>query len=296
MLPTTIAEHCRDLSAPRGAFLREHRLLDSVTIARGAGLAGADRWVEGSACGRTREAWLRRLLELPHGIPAHAPVGRVFAPRDPAQFAAGVASWVRALPRRLPLPAAPAPGAPPPTVRAGDGKQLRRSHDHRAGHPARHRVSVWACAARLGLAQEAVADPCTAITARPRLLDHLDRAGGLVTRDARGCQRGGARPLIDHQADYVRALQATQEGTYEAAVDPFSQAEADPCAGMRHDHEAAVDTGHGRLQGRRGPVSDDPAMRAGLDPDRRWAGVRARGRIHAHRPVGEALSDVETRS
>lgn len=110
-----------------------------------------------------------------------------------------------------------------------------------------------------------------------------------------GCQRGVASQLIDHHADYVLALKANQEGTYEAAVDTFSQAEADHFAGMRHDHEEAVDKGHGRLEWRRCTVIDDPAMLAWLDPDRRWVGLRALGRVQAQRRVGNMLGEVETR-
>ncbi|MGH3182559.1 MAG: ISAs1 family transposase [Steroidobacteraceae bacterium] len=296
----TIAEHFGELEDPRCGYLVEHRLLDIVTIALCAVLAGADSWVEVAAFGRAREGWLRTFLELPAGIPAHDTFGRVFARLDPQGFARGFRSWVGALRERLGLPGPPEGEAAGEAalrrrLRAIDGKQLRRSHDRLAGHPALHVVSVWAAEARLVLAQQAVADKSNEITALPVLLRQLDLAGCLVTIDAMGCQRAVAAQLVEQGADYVLALKANQEGTYEAVADAFATAEADGYAGVRHDRTQARNKGHGRREWRRATVIDDPAMLAWLGAGRGWSGLRAVGRVEAQRRVGEHLGDVETR-
>lgn len=296
MQPTTIANHFGHLEDPRCAYLTEHGLLDLVTMALCAVLAGADSWVEVAAFGHMREAWLRSFLALPHGIPSHDTFGRVFACLDPAQFATGFASWVQAIQRRLPVPEAPAPEtAPPLRVRAVDGKQVRRSHDRLADHPALHLVSVWACEARLVLAQQAVADHSNEITALPLLLAQLDLAGCIVTADAMGCQREVAAQLHDQQADYVLALKANQEGTYEAVVETFVLAEAGHFAQVRHDQAETVEKGHGRLEWRRCTVIDDPAILTWLNADGRWVGLRAIGRVEAQRQLGTERGTIETR-
>lgn len=305
MGPTMIAEHFAHLDDPRRLYLTEHSLLDVVTLARCAILAGADTWVEVAAFGQQRESWLRTFLALPHGIPSHDTLGRVFACLDPAQFAQGFTAWVQAMQQRLRVPevpaSAPAPteaseAAPPLRVRAVDGKQVRRSHDRLADHPALHLVSVWACEARLVLAQQAVADHSNEIPALPLLLAQLDLAGCIVTVDAMGCQREVATQVCEHQADYVLALKANQEGTYEAVVDTFALAEADRFAGVRHDQAETVEKGHGRLEWRRSTVIDDPAILAWLNADGRWAGLQALGRVEAQRQLGtEEPGAVETR-
>jgi predicted transposase YbfD/YdcC len=283
---TTIAEHFADLDDPRRTYLVEHRLLDIVTLALCALLAGADTWVEVAAFGQQREGWLRTFLALPYGIPSHDTLGRVFAGLDPAPFASGFTAWVQAMQQRLPVPEVPASAPPPLRVRAVDGKQVRRSHDRLSGHPALHLVSVWASEARLVLAQEAVADHSNEIPALPLLLAQLDLAGCIVTVDAMGCQREVATQVCERQADYVLALKANQEGTYEAVVDTFTLAEADQFTGVRHDQAETVEKGHGRLEWRRCTVINDPAILAWLNADGRWTGLRAIGRVEAQRQVG----------
>ncbi|HYH63931.1 MAG TPA: ISAs1 family transposase, partial [Urbifossiella sp.] len=46
--------------------------------------------------GRSKEAFVRRLLDLPNGIPSHDTFNRVFARLDPDAFAAGFGRWMAA--------------------------------------------------------------------------------------------------------------------------------------------------------------------------------------------------------
>ncbi len=56
-------------------------------------IAGADPWEEVARFDLTRHDWLRTLLPLPNGVPSHGTSSRLFARRNPAQFAEGVADW-----------------------------------------------------------------------------------------------------------------------------------------------------------------------------------------------------------
>ena len=78
--------HVAELPAPRIERCKRHPLLDVVTIALCAVICGADTWVDVAEFGRSKEPWLRTLLDLPNGIPAHDTCGRVFAALDPAAF------------------------------------------------------------------------------------------------------------------------------------------------------------------------------------------------------------------
>ena len=87
------------------------------------------------AFGVRKEGWLRKMLELPNGIPSHDTFGRVFAMLDAEQFERCFTEWVLAVSEVL-----------QGDVVAIDGKTVRRSHDRYIGKDAIHMVSAWACA------------------------------------------------------------------------------------------------------------------------------------------------------
>jgi DDE_Tnp_1-associated len=132
----SILEYFGDLPDPRRPYLVSHRLLDIVTITLCGLLAGADTWVEIELFARTREAWLRRFLELPAGVPTHDTLGRVFAALDPHVFTQAFAQWAEAVRQTLPVPE-----SEPLKVRAIDGKQMRSTASQ--GGTALDVVRVW---------------------------------------------------------------------------------------------------------------------------------------------------------
>jgi hypothetical protein len=80
-------EHFATLPDPRVDRTRLHKLSDIVFIAVAAALSGCEDWNEMELYGNEKQQWLKKYLELPHGIPAHdtmwsflktaAPKGRV---------------------------------------------------------------------------------------------------------------------------------------------------------------------------------------------------------------------------
>src|SRR5438132_11105423 len=101
-------------------FLRV--LIDLLVIALCATIAGCQSAVQMAEYGRQKEAWFRRLLRLPNGIPAHDTFSRVFAALNPGKFHACFVQWVQALHE-----------ATAGQVVAIDGKTLRRSFDRGDG-------------------------------------------------------------------------------------------------------------------------------------------------------------------
>jgi len=71
------------LEGLRNGTKRRHRLIDMIVIAIAATLCGADGWVQIAQSGREKEAWLRRFLDLPHGIASHHTFRRGFALLEP---------------------------------------------------------------------------------------------------------------------------------------------------------------------------------------------------------------------
>src|SRR5262245_5624952 len=139
------APYFTDLTDPRIDRGKRHALLDILILALCATLGGADGWADVERFGRAKLDFFRRSLALPNGIPSHDTFGRVFARLDPAALLACLQGWLAAF-----------RAAVDRDLVAIDGKALRRSFDPAAGQGPLHRVSAWACEARLVLGQAAV--------------------------------------------------------------------------------------------------------------------------------------------
>jgi hypothetical protein len=217
---TSIEAYFGELTDPRVARTRVHRLGDVVTIALCAVLCGANDWVAVETFGRAKEAWLRTFLPLPGGIPSHDAFGRVFARLDPTEFRQCFLAWVQAVVGEL-----------PPQGVAVDGMTSRRSGQRARGEPPLHLLSAWATASGLVLGQEATDVKSNEITALPRLPRLLALEGCVVTIDAMGCQSALAAQIVEQGADYVLALKGKQPTLHATVVGAFADAQREGHAG-----------------------------------------------------------------
>jgi DDE_Tnp_1-associated/Transposase DDE domain len=184
-LTASIVEHFAGLIDPRLERQKQHKLIDILVIALCAVLCGANDWVAVETFGKAKEAWFRRFLALPNGIPSHDTFGRVFALLSPEQFQECFVSWIQAVVQTV-----------AGQLVAIDGKTLRRSYDRRSARAAIHMVSAWAAQNRVVLGQLKTAEKSNEITAIPELLRVLDVSGCLVTIDAMGCQKAIAQQIV----------------------------------------------------------------------------------------------------
>jgi predicted transposase YbfD/YdcC len=264
-----------------------HPLVEIVVIAIAATVAGADSWSQVAQWGRTKEAWLRTFLSLPHGIPSHDTFGRVFALLDPQQFAACYRAWMQSLVPEALLTA--------PQI-AIDGKTTRRSHDRWHGIAALHTITAWATEAGVALGQRKVADHENEISALPDLLEHVVVTGAVITIDAIGCQRAVAATIVARQGDYVLALKGNQPETQTVVRETFAAVAAGTQAVDQQDWHETLDKGHGRLERRTCRVIEDAATVAWLQTHDagEWAGLRTIVEVQATCQRGDR-THTETR-
>ncbi len=95
-MPPSLVETLDTLEDPRIDRTKLHNLTDILVLSVLAVICGADSFVAIALFGQLNEAWLRTCLELPHGIPSHDTLGRVFARLDAARFEEGFRGWVQA--------------------------------------------------------------------------------------------------------------------------------------------------------------------------------------------------------
>ena len=271
----SLTEHFGSLVDPRIDRTKRHKLIDILTIALCGAIAGADSWVDVEAFGGRKEGWLRKMLELPNGIPSHDTFGRVFARLDAQQFERCFIEWVLAVSEVL-----------QGDVVAIDGKTVRRSHDRYIGKAAIHMVSAWASASGVALGQTRVDGRSNEITAIPRLLEMLHVKGCIVTVDAMGCQKDIASKILQEGSDYVLAVKRNQGRLHEGVRDVFGLARKSGFDGLGHDYHETVNAGHGRVETRRcWAVSDLDSVRY-VDEGGQWPELTTLVMVEGERRVG----------
>ena len=217
-----------DLPDPRSSVNRLHRLGDVIVIAIWAKL---------------NEAWLRKHLRLPNGIPGKDTFRRVLSLLHPAAFQESFQQWLSS----LNVSDGASDGAKHIAI---DGKTLRRSHDKKNGLGPLHIVSAWASERGITLGQVATDEKSNEITAIPQLLDMIDLEGSVVTIDAAGCQKNIAAQIVQGKGDYVLALKGNQGKLFDDVCWLMECHVRDDFADCPVSRHVEVEQGHGRLESR----------------------------------------------
>jgi predicted transposase YbfD/YdcC len=275
-----IQEHFAEVRDPR-AINVSHRLQDMIVITICGLISGADSWTEIEAYGNAKIDWLREMLELPHGIPSHDTLGRVFAQLAPEEIKKGFLNCVGAIAELMEKHI------------AIDGKQIRRSHDRTHGKAAIHMVSAWAVENGLVIGQEKVAEKTNEIVAIPYLLKLLNITKCIITIDAMGCQKEIAKTIIASQADYVLAVKKNQKHLHNTLEKLFNSEEERKFVNC--DYHKTTNKGHGRIEIRECWATDAPEYLEYIADDiGEWAGLRSLVFVRSERQLEDEVSS-ETR-
>jgi predicted transposase YbfD/YdcC len=261
-----------DLTDKRVQGRCTYPLLEIITIAICAVVAGANSWVEVETFGKSKEDWLKQFLKLEHGVPSHDTYGDVFRMIDAEEFQRSFMQWVERV----------------FTVTKGqvialDGKTARRSHDKGIGQDAIHMVNAWASASGITLGQRKVDGKSNEITAIPALLRLLCVSGCIVTIDAMGCQKDIAQTIRDEKADYLLRLKDNQGNLLQDVEDWFAYADQIDFQDMQHDYHQTINKGHGRIEMRRCWAVADPVAFEYIRHYEGWADLQTIVRVQRER-------------
>ena len=228
--------------------------------------------------GKTKIEWLKTFLKLPNGIPSHDTFGRVFAALNPVEFESSFMEWVQAINQLT-----------QGQVIAIDGKQLRGSHDSRAGKNAIYMVSAWATENQLVLGQRKVDDKSNEITAIPKLLKLLEVKGCIVMVDAIGTQTKIAKAITEQGGDYILAVKENQGHLYEDIHDLFADNQQFNYEGIPHSYAKMVNKDHGRIEIRQCWTISDPEYLANIRALKRWEGLQTLVMILSERRIEDEI-------
>ena len=271
-----IDHHFQSLTDPRRKKVT-HPLINIVTIALCATIAGADDFVAIVAWARRHKDWLAQFLDLSNGIPSHDRLNMIFRRIKPEEFERCLLAWLASLHNTS--------GG---TLLAIDGKTLRRSFDKATAKSALHMVSVWAVSQKLSLASVAVDQKSNEITAIPELLKLVELSGAIVTIDAMGCQTEIAKAIVEGGGDYILAVKANQPTLHKGIVNHFLEHLDDDFGRVEVSRHETKEKGHGREEHRTYYVLDVPA---GLADAKRWKGLKQIGMAVSDTKRGEKSSD-----
>jgi len=155
----SIVEHFQTLEDPRIERTKKHNLLDILVIALCTLLTGGEGFQDMELFGKSKRAWLQTFLALPHGVPSHDTLGRVFARLNPQHFQECFLAWTQAVAQLT-------TGA----LVSLDGKTVRASFDRATASSPLHMLSAW-CSEQGGLVigQSKTEEKSNEITAIPDL-------------------------------------------------------------------------------------------------------------------------------
>lgn len=245
----------------------QHHILDIVFIALAATLCGAQHGTEMEQFGRSKEALLREVLDLPHGIPSHDTFSTVFRALQPHAFEAALGKFTKAFNRRL---------GRNKTI-AIDGKALRSAYRRGERFTPLHLVNVWACQARMALAQRKAPNR-NEIAGAHEVLALLDLDGAIVTTDALHCTAAMAQAILDRKGHYVLALKKNRAKLFKAV-----EARVTTARGASRAHHPST-LAHDRRERRQAIVLPATDMAAQYS----FPGIKAVGRITSWRRTDAA--------
>jgi predicted transposase YbfD/YdcC len=246
-----------------------HDFSEMLFISLAAMLCGAKNFSDVVRFAQEKEAMLRQVLRLEHGIASHDTFSALFRKLDPNGFAAAFSQFMRRF--------AAATGHNRQI--ALDGKSMRGAFETGRQHAPRMMVTAWGREVRMTLAA-VPAEGGNETKAALELLGMLDLEGAIVTADALHCSPRMAAEVTRRGGDYVIALKGNQPALLAAAAALVAKART-PAAAVATTQERA----HGREETRTARVVAAP----GLGRKHGFVGLAAIGEVHRTRIVNGKL-------
>lgn len=267
--------HMGELSDPRVLGRSRHKLIDIMVIGVVAIICHAESWYEMEAFGHAKEAWFRKFLELPNGIPSHDTFDRVFGLVEPKEFEICFMNWVEEVRVKV----------KDDTI-CIDGKTSKGTMKSHMGHwrDCLHTVSAWSTVSGIVLGQLKADGPGNSeISAAKELLEKLNVKGLTVVGDAGIGRESTVRKIREKKGNYVFPVKGNVNGFMTKLENVFGNIAIKKSRSKYVDQFTSEDKGHGRIETRTTTIIKKPNFPEGLndnkDGTQRFQDLNVVGRI-----------------
>lgn len=228
MLIHTIKKYADSVVDYRHPSYTRHLLGDIIMIVFFAILGNANEWGEIESFARKKEAWLRKYLELPYGVPTDDTYRIVIGNINTDSFFHLTVQFLIQTVNRIIDMAGKGAEIYEKGLISVDGKESRgskRKNGKYGEERALQTLNVYSGDYGICLAQEFIPEKTNEIPAAQEVLKLMDLHGMIVTADAMNCQKETVRVITESHGDYVLALKENQPLFYQDVKDFFDETE-----------------------------------------------------------------------
>ena len=235
----------------------KHKLNEIIGIAFFATLGNADTFPEIEAFGKEHERALREYFVLEHGIASHDTIERAFAMFE--------AKFLEEFQGRFNEMMNDEEGEKIKKIIGIDGKTQRgnETEEQKANHIVSAVDEEGIC-----LGQIKTEDKSNEMKAIPKLIEHLNIAGHIITTDAAGTYPDTVKKIRKKKADYVLALKGNQGTLHEDVKLYFADSEFQ----SKCEYHRTIEKARGGLEQREYWQTDDIEW---LPQKKEWVGLKS---------------------
>ena len=242
-----------------------HLLSDILLLSLCATLSGAETDEEIETYGKEKESFLKNFLDLPHGIPSHDTITRVFRFLDSKHFARCLYAHTSEVMDFL-----------KEQHIAMDGKILRGTDKKGRRKSGICIVTAWLCEQCLCLGQLKTSEKSSEKTAIPQLTEEIEIENATVSIDAIANSPAIAGQIVDKKGDYILSLKKNQKSVFEQVSNYMASHRT------LFESDRNIDFGSGRIETRTCYVTQNLTFTEGVLA---WKGIQSIVMIHARREM-----------
>lgn len=267
----TLMDCINEIPDPRINRMKKHPLDAIVLLALCAIIGGANTWVAIEEFGLVHYEWFKKILHLPHGIPSHDTINRVFLLLDSEALTVWFWVWLE-------------------KICTPDCKQISIDGKIVKAWKSKHPLTIlraWGSDCKLVLGQMKVPHATNEITAIPRLLDMIYIKGKIVTIDAIGTQKSIVTKIVARGGDYLLPVKSNQFHLFGDLKLFLDDLVSDKFHDVKYTYHETEDWGHGRHEIRRIWATEDVAW---FDEKHLWAKLKSIAIVETARTIKEKTS------